>query len=291
MKRRPAAFAVMPVVLALAGCAGLKLDPPGCPNDAQVADSARRFAALEVEPNPPETMTIEAAACARDKLVRALTATQGRVIGYKAGLTNPAVQKRFGWNAPVRGALFERGMVPDGAEVPAKFGVRPIFEADLVVEIGSSAIHEAKSPQEVLAALRAIRAFIELPDQVVQDPAKLNGPGITSINVGARGGVLGAPIPVSDPRLAEALRDMTVRVLDGSGKELAQGKGSAILGHPLNAVTWLAEDLRKAGIVLQPGDLLSLGSFSLPMPAQPGQTVRVIYEGLPGNPTVSVRFR
>ncbi len=290
MNRRPA-VSVLLVSLTLAGCASLKPDPPGCPTDARVADSARRFAALEVEPNPSETMTIEAAVCARDKLVRALTSTQGRVVGYKAGLTNPAVQKRFGWDAPVRGALFERGMVSDGAEVPARFGARPIYEADLVAEIGSGAIHDAKTPAQVLAALRSIRPFIELPDQVVQDPSKLNGPGITSINVGARGGVLGAPLAVSDPRLADALRDMTVRVVDGNGKELAQAKGSAILGHPLNAVIWLAEDLRKAGIVLKPGDLLSLGSFSLPMQPQPGQTVRVIYDGLPGNPSVSVRFR
>jgi 2-keto-4-pentenoate hydratase len=84
---------------------------------------------------------------------------------------------------------------------------------------------------------------------------------------------------------------MTVRVIDGNGRELDSGKGSAILDHPLNAVIWLADDLKKSGITLKPGDLLSLGSFSRPLSPQAGQTVRVIYEGLPGNPSVSVRFR
>ena len=69
------------------------------------------------------------------------------------------------------------------------------------------------------------------------------------------------------------------------------GRGSAILEHPLNAVIWLAEDLRRAGITLKPGDLLALGSFSRLMPPQPGTAARVVYEGLPGNPSVSVRFR
>lgn len=277
--------------LALAGCAGLRPEPPGCPTDAEVAATAKRYVALEVEPNPPATMTMAAAECARDKLVRALGATQGRIVGYKAGLTNPAVQKRFNASAPVRGTLFERGMLPDGAELPARFGARPLYEADLVVEVGSSAIHDARTPAQVLASLRSVRPFIELPDLVVQDPTKLDGAGVTAINVGARAGVLGAPIPVSDPRLADALRDMTVRVVDGTGKELAQGRGSAILEHPLNAVVWLADDLKRAGIVLKPGDLLSLGSFTPLTPPQPGQTVRVVYEGLPGNPSVSVRFR
>ena len=109
-------------------------------------------------------------------------------------------------------------------------------------------------------------------------------------------GVLGAPIAVTpssaqSAALSAALRDMTVRVIDGNGKELDSGKGSAILDHPLNAVIWLADDLKKSGITLKPGDLLSLGSFSRPLPPQAGQTVRVVYEGLPGNPSVSVRFR
>ncbi|MFN9772274.1 MAG: 2-keto-4-pentenoate hydratase [Burkholderiales bacterium] len=287
---RTAALAL--ALLVLAGCAALRPDAPTCPSEAEVAEMTRRYVALEPATNPPESMTMDGAVCGRDKLVRALGATQGRVVGYKAGLTNPAVQKRFNWNAPVRGTLFERGLLADGAEVPAKFGARPLFEADMVVEVGSSAIHDAKTPLQVLGALRAIRPALELPDLVVQDPTKISGPGITVINVGARLMVLGAPIPASaDPKLADALRDMTVRVVDGTGKELDSGKGSAILEHPLNAVIWLAEDLRRAGIVLKPGDLLSLGSFSRLMPPQPGTAVRAIYEGLPGNPSVSVRFR
>jgi 2-keto-4-pentenoate hydratase len=64
----------------------------------------------------------------------------------------------------------------------------------------------------------------------------------------------------------------------------------AILGHPLNAVLWLARDLEKSGTRLKAGDLLSLGSFTTPMPPKPGLAVTVRYEGLPGNPQVSVRF-
>jgi 2-keto-4-pentenoate hydratase len=291
--RRSVPLAVLAVAIAVAGCAGMKSDPPTCPTYTEIESSARRFVAQQLEPNPPATMTMEGALCARDKLVKALSATEGRVVGYKAGLTNPAVQKRFQHDAPVRGTLFERSMVADGAEVSAKFGARPVWEADLILEVGSGSIHDATTPQQVLASVRAIRPFIELPDLVVQDPTKLNGPGITAINVGARGGVLGAPIPVAgaDPKLSDALRDMTVRVYDGTGKELASGKGSAILEHPLNAAIWLARDLKRAGITLKPGDMLSLGSFSPLSPPQPGQTIRVVYEGLPGNPAVSVKFR
>jgi 2-keto-4-pentenoate hydratase len=56
-------------------------------------------------------------------------------------------------------------------------------------------------------------------------------------------------------------------------------------------VQWLAQDLEKSRIMLKPGDLLSLGSFTAPMTPRPGLGVTVRYEGLPGNPAISVRFR
>jgi 2-keto-4-pentenoate hydratase len=112
------------------------------------------------------------------------------------------------------------------------------------------------------------------------------------INVGARLGVLGAPVPVrNDAAFADALRTMTVRGVDGTGKEHGAAPGSAILDHPLNAVIWLAADLKRAGITLKPGDLLSLGSFSPALPVTAGSTLRVTYEGLPGNPSVQVKFK
>ena len=289
---RHAALSVVFASALLAGCAALQPEAATCPTDAQVADMMRQYAAMQPVPNPPDSMTIEGALCGRDKFNRALAREYGPVVGYKAGLTNSAVQKRFNYPAPVRGTLYQNMILRNGSEVSARFGARPLFEADLIAVVGSAAIHDAKTPLEVLASLREIRPFIELPDLVLQDPSKIGGPAINLINVGARLGVMGAAIPASaDPRLSDALRDMTVRLVDGTGKELDSGKGSAILEHPLNAVIWLAADLKKSGIVLKPGDLLSLGSFSRLLPPQPGQTVSAVYEGLPGNPSVTVRFK
>jgi 2-keto-4-pentenoate hydratase len=134
--------------------------------------------------------------------------------------------------------------------------------------------------------------FIELPDILVAEGEKLTAPLIVSLNVGARLGVAGKGIPVEPTeRFAAALAAMRVVVLDQDGRELASGRGAAILDHPLNAVQWLVQDLEKSRIRLKPGDLLSLGSFTAPLVPKAGMTVTVRYEGLPGEPTVSVRFR
>jgi 2-keto-4-pentenoate hydratase len=275
----------------LAGCAVAPPEPPTCPSDAEVAAKVQAFVALQPLADPTPGLTMDGAACGARKFVAGLTATQGKVVGYKAGLTTAAVQQRFGVSAPIRGVLLEKMLLKDGAEVPAKFGARPFAEPDLVVEVGSSSIHDAKTPAEVLANLRAVIPFIELPDLMSADPSKVTGPAIASNNVGARLGVLGAPIPArTDAAFADALQKMTVKATDASGKELSSAPGAAILGHPLNAVVWLAADLKKDGITLKPGDLLSLGAFGN-LQVAPGQSIRVVYDGLPGNPVVQVRFR
>ncbi len=268
-------------VLVLTACATVP------PQSRQLADN---FKAMSPTSGLSKEMTMEEAVRIRDGLVAELSASQGKVVGYKAGLTNPAVQKRFNTTEPVRGALLEKMLLDDGAEVPVKFGAIPFFEADLAVVVKDEGINQAKTPAEVLKHLASIRPFIELPDLVTAKEQPLSAAIITSFNVGARLGVLGKPIAPT-PEMADALGKMTVVMRDQDGKELARVPGAAILGHPLNAVVWLADDMAKSGGKLRAGDILSLGSFTPPNFQKAGMTITVTYEGLPGNPSVSVRFK
>jgi len=84
---------------------------------------------------------------------------------------------------------------------------------------------------------------------------------------------------------------MNVVVTGENGATLSQGKGSDLLGHPLNAVIWLAGALAQEGLSLQPGDLISLGSFSALLPPRAGQAITVSYNGLPGAIPVQVNFK
>lgn len=266
-----------------------------CLTDAQVAEMVDAMAAKKPAANP-EGQTEADAACTRAKLTARLATTMGRLVGYKAGLTNPAVQKRFNYDKPVWGKLYERMLLPSGSEVEAAFGARPLYEADLLVRVRSAAINQARTPEEVLDAIDQVIPFIELPDLVVQAPPKLNGPAVDAINVGARLGVVGQPIPVPAYRgeryaLLRALADMQVRLTDANGAVVGGGKGSDVLGHPLNAVVWLSGALAKEGLAMKPGELISLGSFSALLPPKPGLAVTATYHGLPGAQPVSVRFK
>ena len=266
-----------------------------CLTDAQAADMVANYLAKTPAANP-ENLSDADGACTRGKVNALLAQRLGKVIGYKAGLTNPAVQKRFNTDKPVWGKLYAGMVLENGAAVDAAFGARPLYEADMLVRVKSAAINHAKTPMEVLEAVDQIIPFVELPDLLVQAPPKLNGAGVSAINVGARLGVAGAPIAVPAYRgerfaMLKSLADMNVSLTASTGARLGGGKGSDILEHPLNAVVWLAGALAQEGLAMQPGDLISLGSFSPLLPPKSGLSVTATYDGLPGATPVRVTFK
>jgi len=266
-----------------------------CLSDGDVGVMASHYASRTPAPNFPALSDADGA-CTRAKFNVLLASSLGKVVGYKAGLTNPAVQKRFNTDKPVWGKLYEGMIQKSGATVPAAFGARPLYEADMLVRVKDAAIHQARTPYEVLQHIDQVIPFIELPDLIVQAPPQLNGPGVAAINVGARLGVAGQPIAVPATRgeryaLLDALERMQVQLTNDKGELLASGKGSDILGQPLNAVLWIAEALQKENITLQPGDVISLGSFSPLLPPRAGLGVTATYVGLPGAQPVQVQFK
>jgi len=262
-----------------------------CPDAGAVAAYVADFVAPRPVKGYGKDFSLADAECARDKLLRALPPVLGGLVGYKAGLTNPDSQKRFGMSEPVWGAMFANDMQASGVRVPAAFGARSRYEADFIVVVKDAGLAEAKTPREALDHLSHIMPFIELPDLMIE--GAMNGPQLVAANVAFRAGIKGTPIPVQPTQaFADSLAAMTVVMTeDKSGRELARAKGSAIMEHPLHAAIWLAQALKKHGIQLQPGDLLSLGGYAASAPTKAGETITVRYLGLPGDPAVTVHFQ
>lgn len=287
MTRKPHALAIC-FAAAFAASGAVRA---ACLTDLEAAAVVANYLAKSPAANPEGLSTADGE-CSRAKINTFLQQQTGdKAIGYKAGLTNPAVQKRFNATAPVYGVIYEKMMLRDGATVDAAFGARPLFEADMLVRVRDAGINQAKTPADVVKHIDQVIPALELPDLVVAAPPKLNGAAIAAINVGGRYFVTGTPIAVTpDSQIGEALRTMTV-VLSGPDGELDRGKGSDVLEHPLNAVVWLAQDLQRQGLALKKGDLVSVGSFSKLLPPKAGQTVQAQYQGLPGDPKVRASFK
>ncbi len=233
--------------------------------------------------------TLDDARCAKRKLVRELPAVLGAVVGYKAGFTNEAAQRRVGLDAPVWGTMFGAALRENGASVDARSGARLMFEPDLVFVVKDAALARATTRLEALSHLEAVVPFVELPDLMMPEP---DGVAIVSVNVGFRAGVLGPRVPIeATDAFLDALATMDVVMSAGpKHRELARAKGDLPMGHPVEAALWLARALAADGIALRPGDLLSVGAYAAPAPVEAGTEITVAYLGLPGDPEVAVRF-
>lgn len=265
----------------------------GMPPEENIKAAAESWLAKKPAQGFGATMSMSEAALVQIRFTSLIAKALGDVVGFKAGLTNPAVQKRFNYDKPIRGTLFAKMILPGPARVPAAFGSRPVYEADMVAVVGDAArVMSARSPLEALQALKEIRPFIELPDLVFDPQVKPDGPSLLAVNVGARLGVLGDPFSL--PATAESVEKLAavkIEVIDQTGAVVGGGKGADVLNNPLNAVLWIAESLKGEGKALKNGDLLSLGSFSALLPPKAGDTITVRYIGLAPVPAeVTVTF-
>ena len=239
-------------------------------------------------------ITLEQAMKIQADYVALISKDYGPPIGYKAGLTNVAVQKRFGVSHPLRGTLLGKMLFKSGVVIEASFGVRPFHEGDLILRVGDDSINQAKSIEDVIKYIDAVIPFIELPDIIFSKQVKINGPALAAINVAARYGVMGEPVQIeATAAWIERLKDFKLQILDENGTVLAEGTGSSLMDHPLNVVLWLRDSVLAEGKSLKKGDLLSLGTITNLMPAKAGTTIRAVYIGLdPEGPAeVSVKFK
>jgi 2-keto-4-pentenoate hydratase len=231
--------------------------------------------------------------CVQNQLIAIFAQPLGDVVGYKLGLTNPAIQQRFGIDHPIRGAIFHATLrASSGAEIEARFAAVPVLEADMLVRIGMGGVEAALNDHAALIRhIDQVIPFIELPDLVYAPDHRPSLGDLLAINVGARLGIVGRPIAVTpSAEFAAALGRMSIS-LHQDGREVSRAPGAAILGHPLNALAWIARDLAREGRPLREGDIISLGSFSPPQPVAPGQVWTARYEGLGEAQDVLVRFR
>ncbi|MDQ7776696.1 2-keto-4-pentenoate hydratase [Paracoccus aminovorans] len=244
-----------------------------CPDVSLMQNAARGWLAGQRLPDPL-VRSVEDGACAYAAFRGILEAEMGPPVGVKVGLVSKPAQRHFGVSEPMAGALFAPMLLPDGARLSLKGSRTPFFEADLVVTVGSAAIMQATTREEVAAALRDVRPFIEVPDVALRDGVTATAPLLAAYGLTPWRGVLGRGIAVAD--LADPVADLgaLTATLKLDGKRIDSASGEVLMGHPLDVVLWL---VRQGGYELKPGSVISLGTLGKLYPAYVGHRVEVEY--------------
>jgi 2-keto-4-pentenoate hydratase len=230
----------------------------------------------------------------QDQVMNLLEPDWGPPAGYKAALTSKAMQARFGADQPVLGVVMQQMLLRDRVLLDEGFAIRPVVEADLMAMVKDESINTAETMEEILAALDGIHPMIEVADLMFVEGATINPFWLTAINAGARFAVVGDPLLVigSDTNLITRLPDVRATVMDKQGQVLASGTADRLMDHPLNAVRWIRDEVKRRGGSLHAGDVLWLGALTDPFPAQPGESYQVLFTGLQEYPvSIQVNLR
>lgn len=185
----------------------------------------------------------------------AVASALGPVVGYKLSFTTADPPPTGLGRAPAYGPFVAGQLRPDGAGISLDGG--PLVECELAMRV-----REDLEPGLGLADLAArvdVAPAIEVPVSRFRSWWPLDGaprlarPEFIADACLAAHLVIGADwSPARGLDLAEVGVELT-----GPGSVRVQGRGSAVMGHPLRAIAWLAEALGglSAGLVVATGTL------------------------------------
>ena len=208
----------------------------------------------------------------------------GAVCGRKIGCTTPVMQRYLRIGHPCAGALHTSRVFGSPATVAHAAHWRPGVECEVAVRLGRP-LPAAEAPfdrTDVAAAVESCMAAIEIVDDRYENFRALDAASLIADDFFSAGAVLGAPISTRSGLDLAALRG-TMTINDA---EVGSGTGADVMGHPFEALAWLANHAAATGRPLAEGDVVLTGSIVETRWVGPGDNVRVEIESL-GEASVS----
>lgn len=183
-----------------------------------------------------------------------------RPAGYKIALTTKTMRELVGYADSISGRVLASQVYGDAAQIQAaNFGRLAVeFEIAFVMR-ADLPLRPSPWGRDIADYILRAHPALELVDDRAADYAALPGNILTLIadNAWNAGLVMGPP-----------LRDWAFDQLDRveglalvNGQEVGRGRGSDVLGHPLDALAWLANHLQLRNIPLRGGDIVTTGSL------------------------------
>lgn len=210
------------------------------------------FSAAAALSDLAQAYAVQAAFIARRLQARATT-----VAGYKIGLTSVRMQAMCGIASPIAGVVLADGVAASGSTLSRGDFGRLGIEFEIGVRLGAD-LPAAGAPYtaaQVGAAVAAVCAAIEVIDDRGADYRGLDMLSLVADNAWNAGLVLG-PWQTAWPDLAHVAGRVVCDRVD-----LDRGLGADVLGHPFNALAWLANHLAAHGQMLRAGQVVATGSL------------------------------
>ena len=210
-----------------------------------------------------------------------------RTCGYKIALTTPAMRRMVGYHDSVSGCLLQDQILASGSTVRASDYGRLLIEFEIAFRIAAD-VPTSSTPwmrDSILPYVACAFPALEIADDRNADYAALATSILTlaADNAWNQGLVLGAPVTAFTPD--SLLAASGTAFIDGA--EVGRGTGADVMGHPLDALAWLANHLQDRGLTLQADHLVTTGSLITSKFPTPGNTLDFRIDGF-GSVTLRV---
>ena len=197
-----------------------------------------------------------------------------KIAGLKAGLTSKAKMKQMNVEEPVFGFLCDYGAYGDAAEIPFDRYIAPRIEAEIAV-VTSKEISGPTHLAQVMSCIDIVMPAIEVLDSRYEN-FNFDLISVVADNTSAAGFVTGGR-----PR---ALADLDLPtlglVVEKNGAIEVVAAGAAVLGHPLESVVMLANNLARRGESIPAGTFIMTGGITAAIGVERGDNFTVHFQDL-----------
>lgn len=228
-------------------------------------------------------ISIEDAYAIQERMIGHRLAAGQKIVGKKVGATSKAVQAILGGvPQPDFGLLLDGMVYNDGDSIEMSTLIQPKAEGEIAFFLRYDLLGPGITAADVLRATEGVMPCMEIVDSRIRDwKIKIQDTVADNASCGAL--VLGDRM--IDPRKIDL--GTCGLVVERNGDVAATGAGAAVLGHPANAVAWLANTLGRLGTPLKAGEIILSGALAPLVPVVKGDNFRITIGGMGG---CSVRF-
>lgn len=194
------------------------------------------------------------------------------LFGWKIAATSAAGQKHIGVDGPLAGRLLAERVIPDGGSCVLGNNLMKVMELEFAFRMGRD-LPPRSAPYteaEVLDAVATLHPAIEIPDSRYEHFETVGLPQLVADNACAHRFVLGPAAP-------DGWRSLDLAAHRGhasrNGALAGEGIGSNVLGGPVTALTWLANELSRHSLTLAAGQVVTTGTCLVPLAIAAGDHV------------------